>query len=66
MDTNQALKLVAVAIGAAVLMFYHRQIREAIESFRNNFPRGGPPSPTHPSPAGDVELLRHRAAKKLD
>lgn len=47
----------------AVLLHYHRQIREAIENFTDNFPRGGPP-PTHPSPAKDSSLLTARPRKQ--
>jgi hypothetical protein len=38
----------------------HRQIIEAIEAFRNNFPRGGPRPPSHPLPANDGWLLRRK------
>ena len=48
--------------GFAVLFFKnHREIREEIERFTNNFPGGGGPgSPMHPSPANDSALLGHR------
>jgi hypothetical protein len=39
-----------------------QQVIEGIENFRNNF-RGGPPSPMHPSPAGDVVHLRKPGKK---
>ena len=39
-----------------VLFRYWRQILDAIGRFR-----GGPPSPMHPSPAGDDEYLRRRS-----
>lgn len=47
--------------GLVVLLFLmHREIAEAIDNFRNNFPRGGPPTPRHPLPSGDRALLRRR------
>jgi len=39
------------------------------ERFREemgNFPRGGPPNPMHPSPAGDNGLLRRRYSKNVE
>ena len=57
--------LVFVA-GVALLFFKHRQVREAIETFKNNFPRGGPRTPMHPSPAGDDALLRRKSSKKVE
>lgn len=50
---------------AAVLFLKHREVRDAIDNFRNNFPRGGPPSPRHPLPAGDTAWLSRRKSKKL-
>lgn len=51
--------------GFALLILKHREVREAIENFRDNFPRGGPGTPMHPSPAGDDALLRHRRTHSL-
>lgn len=48
----------ATAVG--VLFWKHREVREGIDNFKNNFPRGGPRTPMHPSPAGDDALLRGR------
>jgi hypothetical protein len=44
----------------AILFVKHRDVREAIENFRNNFPRGGPRTPMHPSPVNDGALLRRK------
>jgi hypothetical protein len=52
----------AIAL-VSVLYWKRREIAEAIENFRNNFPRGGPRTPTHPSPAGDSALLTRRRPK---
>jgi len=50
----------------AILFFRGRsQAARAIEAFAeaiDNF-RGGPPTPMHPSPAGDDALLRARSKK---
>jgi endo-1,4-beta-xylanase len=51
--------LVALAFGIAVWRRPHDladAIREALDNFR-----GGPPTPMHPSPAGDDKLLRRRS-----
>jgi hypothetical protein len=47
-----------------LFVFGHRQIREAIEKFRNNFPRGGPRTPSHPLPADDAFLVLRKRRKK--
>ena len=55
---------VAVAVAAAmILVFSWREIKKAIEAFNDNLPRGGPPAPMHPSPAGDDSLLRPNSRK---
>jgi hypothetical protein len=41
----------------ALLGLVHREIREALENINR---RGGPPTPRHPSPAFDDEILRRR------
>lgn len=46
-----------------VIFFFKRWILEALIEAINNF-RGGPPTPMHPSPAGDDALLR-RPSKKV-
>jgi hypothetical protein len=64
--------LLVLAIVLALLFFKRREVREAAvtlaETFRRemaNFPRGGPPTPMHPSPAGDDAILRRRASKDV-
>ena len=61
-----------LAIGLAFLFFKRRELKKAVtalaETFENevnNLPRGGPPTPMHPSPAGDDALLRHRSSRKV-
>jgi len=49
--------VVCAAIALALVLLKHREIREAIENFNDHF-RGGPPTPMHPSPAGDDRFLR--------
>ena len=52
MEHFRDLIRLAVFVVAAVLLFSnYRLVKDAIEAFRNNFPRGGPPTPMHPSPA---------------
>jgi hypothetical protein len=57
------------AAGVFAALAVHRELRqaliEALNDFRNNF-RGGPPTPMHPSPAGDSALLRKRKRKAGD
>jgi hypothetical protein len=58
--------IVNVAIVATVLALavfkrhwlddFARELNEAIDRFRG----GGPPTPMHPSPAGDSEILRRK------
>lgn len=66
-DTLEAMDLLAQAVPflifatGAILLYPQRvQIAELIEEFRNNLPRGGPPTGPHPSPADDSALLRRR------
>jgi hypothetical protein len=61
-----------LAIGLAFLFFKRRELKKAamalVETFKeevNNLPRGGPPTPMHPSPAGDDALLRRRSSKNV-
>jgi len=49
--------IVVAAVLVTILSVKHREIREAIENFNDHF-RGGPPTPMHPSPAGDDRFLR--------
>jgi hypothetical protein len=66
MGTGYELLMAAIAVAVVALMFLHRkQIAEAIENFRNNFPRGGPGTPMHPSPAGDERHLRRGADDRV-
>jgi hypothetical protein len=61
---SAVISLAVAALAAFFLFNNHRLIRHAIESFRDNFPRGGPPTPMHPSPAGDDALLRQRRERQ--
>jgi hypothetical protein len=63
-NVNDAVTVVVAAAATVILYFRHREIAEAIEVFKNNFPRGGPPTPMHPSPAGDDSFLRPNSSKK--
>jgi hypothetical protein len=65
MDATLIFKCLLMGGGAAVLVFHQRQIREAIEAFTDNFPRGGSGTPMHPSPAADDTFLRHRGSRKV-
>ena len=59
------LSAVVFSAAVAILIFkYHREIAEALEAFRNNWPRGGPGSPIHPSIARDSDLLTRRRRKR--
>lgn len=57
------------AAGMFSALAVHRELREALiealNDFRNNF-RGGPPTPMHPSPAGDSAWVRKRTRKAED
>ena len=57
-----AARIFVYAAAGVVLFKHHRHIREAIETFYNNFPGGGQP-PTHPSPAADDSMLSARLRK---
>ena len=57
MDAADIVRLFLCAAAAVMLCSFRQQIKEAIERFRDNFPRGGPPMPMHPSPAGDSAFL---------
>ena len=62
-NLGEIIRLLVLASAAALLYFNRREIEDAIERFRNDFPRGGPPTPMHPSPADDGALLRRRSRK---
>jgi hypothetical protein len=57
---------VAFAVGLVLVLYWkRRQIAEAIDNFKNNFPGGGPGSPMHPSPSNDAALIgRRRPARQ--
>lgn len=58
---NDGIKYLVFA--ATLMLFFvfgRRELREAIDTFRNNFPRGGPGTPSHPLPADDARLLRRK------
>jgi hypothetical protein len=63
-DPSDALRILIPAAGITLLFLKHREVAEALENFRNNFPRGGPPRPMHPSPVTDGALLRRRRASR--
>jgi hypothetical protein len=52
-----------LAAGFALLVFKPHRVAVKIIEAIDNFPRGGPPRPMHPSPAGDDALLRSRSRK---
>ena len=56
------LLLILVAFFAILFFKHFRWMLEAILEAINNF-RGGPPTPMHPSPAGDDALLRRSSRK---
>jgi len=56
---KDVVMLAAVAFAAIACFAKSQEIRDAIEKFVDRFgPRGGPPTPMHPSPADDDSLLR--------
>jgi hypothetical protein len=60
-DTQLIAYLVALLFA---ILFYRQGMLQALIDAIDNF-RGGPPTtPTHPSPAGDVALLR-KPLKKM-
>ena len=48
-----AAQVICSCILIALLIVFHKQIREALEDLNNR--RGGPRTPMHPSPAVDDE-----------
>ena len=60
-DAFEVVKCLLFAVGAAILFYRYREIAQAIETFRDNFPRGGPRTPMHPSVAADSALLRRKS-----
>ena len=71
MDIHDGVWVAIFAAGCALLLFKRRRVKEfatlmaeRLQEEIDNFPRGGPPTPMHPSPAGDDALLR-RPSKKV-
>jgi hypothetical protein len=63
---NDVVRFFVLASATAILYFNRHAIKDAIERFRDNFPRGGGPgTPMHPSPVGDGALLRRKSSPKL-
>lgn len=54
--------LIAPALMVLAFLFFGRELADAIRDGIDNF-RGGPPTPMHPSPAGDSALLRRRSRR---
>ena len=67
MGQNDYVVLLLILVAFLAILFFKRfrWMLEAIIEAINNFPRGGPPTPMHPSPAGDDALLR-RSSKKVE
>jgi len=63
-QVDYGVLLLALLACVAILCF-KRQVVEALVEAINRFRGGGPPTPMHPSPAGDEALLRSRS-KKLE
>jgi len=58
---NVHLTMLLCTTGGGIHLFTnHGRVIEAIENFRNNFPRGGPPTPMHPLSSGDDIMFRRR------
>ena len=55
--------LLVVLVASLVIFSFKRGIMEALVEAINRFRGGGPPTPMHPSPAGDDALLRRRSKK---
>jgi len=68
MNWAKLFLIFAIYAGLALMIFKnYRAILEALDQFRNNWPRGGG-RPMHPSPANDGPLLtkRKRSEKTQD
>jgi hypothetical protein len=62
-DVAVMLARLGVCAAAAYMLFtHHREIRDAVENFTNNFPGAGNP-PTHPSPTKDGAFLTRKRGK---
>jgi hypothetical protein len=55
--------LFPILVAFWAILFFRRWMLDALIEANNNF-RGGPPTPMHPSPAGDDALLR-KSSKKV-
>jgi hypothetical protein len=72
-NVNESVwSLLVFAIVLALVLFKLRKLRQAATAFAEkwkeemkNFPRGGPPTPMHPSPVDDDALLRRRSSKNV-
>jgi hypothetical protein len=60
---NASAWVFVLAVGVALLVLKPRRVAEKIIQAIDNFRGGGPPTPMHPSPAGDDALLRRRSKK---
>jgi hypothetical protein len=66
MGQNNYIALISLLIFVAlVALFFRRWTVDALIEAINNF-RGGPPTPMHPSPSNDADLLRKRFRKSED
>jgi hypothetical protein len=60
-DDYDVLLLALVAFAAILaILFFKRWMLDALLEAIERFRGGGPPTPMHPSPAGDDALLRRR------
>ena len=66
-QTESLILLLKFGVVLALLTLFAPSMREAwinvMYDWINNF-RGGPPTPMHPSPAGDAALLLKRRSSK--
>jgi len=61
-------RLVPILVALLAILFFLRwtpDVRRVMDAFMDEINRfgGGPPTPMHPSPAGDDALLRARSKK---
>jgi hypothetical protein len=57
--------LLLALVACVAILCFKRQMVEALVEAIDRFRGGGPPTPMHPSPAGDDALLRIRS-KRLE
>ncbi len=60
---STVLLAVACLLAISFRSRFAHELAQAIEQAIDNFKGGGPPTPMHPSPAGDDRLLRRRPGK---